>query len=160
MRKTGLARYMLKKLPVGIATGPFEFAFMAAYALLSGKYLFDIASGSGLADTVTLASLPLQGVVLDSWLAILFVSTVVTCVGLLSAGYKPLVGMRLERSGLCGAGAMILVYLLELVNRSGFSVGLGTATIALELLAVLYRVVLLGQALDILTEPKKGAPRP
>lgn len=157
MRKTGFARYMIRRLPVGFAASPFEFVFMLTYALTSGHYLLDIILGRR--DIIPLAALPLKGDTLNAWLVILFVSATVTCIGLLVNGYRPIGGLRLERSGLCGAGSMIAVYLFELYSVIGFSFNIGFITIVGLLVATLYKVALIGQALDTLTERKGSSPQ-
>lgn len=157
MFKTGFARYVIKRLPVGFAAAPFEFAFFLTYLIVSAKYLLDIILFGVARDAATLNALPLKGDSLDWWLGSLFAGSLCVCVGLLVNGYRPILGFRLERSGLCAAGAMIVVYVLELDSLIGFSFSLGFTTILLELVAVLYRILLVGRALDLLTEPKKRA---
>lgn len=157
MFKTGFARYVVRRLPVGIAAAPFESAFFLTYLLVSAKYLLDIMLFGVARDAATLNALPLKGDSLNWWLASLFAGSLAVCVGLLFNGYRPILGFRLERAGLCSAGAMIVVYVLELYSFVGFSFNLGFITILLELGAVLYRIALVGRALDSLTEPKKGS---
>lgn len=157
--KTGFARYVIKRLPVGFAASPFEFVFMLAYALISGKYLAEIALGTDPTDLASLSAVPLlRGDVLNAWLVTLLIGTICACMGLLAIGYRPILGLRLERSGLCAAGAMIAYYEFAVYNAIGFSFGIGFITIIGLLLATLYKIVLIGQALDALTE-RKGTVR-
>lgn len=153
MRRIGFARFVLKRLPVGFAASPFEFVFMGAYALISGKYLAELALGTHAQDLVSLAAVPLlRGDRLDVWLGLLFAGAVCACLGILVNGYRPIIGLRMERSGLCAAGAMIAFYEFAVYNAIGFSFGIGFVTILGLLVATLYKIVLIGQALDVLTE--------
>jgi hypothetical protein len=99
MRKTGLAKFLAKRLPVGISLAPFEFAFMAAYGIATGKYLADKLFYAVDPDVSSLALLPIKGATLWFWVAALFIGCLMACAGLLVNGYRPLLGFRMERAG-------------------------------------------------------------
>jgi hypothetical protein len=141
---------LLKKLPIGIGAAPFEFAFFSAYGIATGKYLIDRISYSSDPDVSQLAALPLQGANLWIWISLLFVGCVTTCIGLLVNGYRPAFGLRVERAGLSMAGAMLVYYLVELINLVGFTFSLGLLALLLEMGAVWYRIAIVGRALDAL----------
>lgn len=159
MRKTGFGRFVIKWLPAGIATAPFEFAFFIAYALAAGKYLLDtLLYGHG-RDAAALAALPLKGAELTGWLIVLLVGSLFVCSGLVLTGKHPFVGLSLERAGLIGGGTAIGVYLVQIISsQHGFSFSIGLFTVVVELLAVLYRTLLVGQVLDRITRKARTRP--
>lgn len=147
MRRGG---YLLRKVPAGIAVAPFEFMFLCAYGLASGNLLMDELRHH---HDVTLHVLPFRGWVLTTWLAVLLAGCVMGAFGILSSARWPRVGMRLERGGLIAAGCMIVVYMAGIISMFGFSVNISLVTIFLELLAFVYKIVLIGHALDALENP-------
>ena len=145
MRKTGLGRFIVRRVPASIAASPFEFFFVMAYAVAAGNYLVQI----GLHGVTTLPpGFPIRGDLEIYFWAIFFAGAVLTDIGLVIGSHRPLIGLRVERAGLLSFGAMIVAYLAAVVDLVGFTINIGIATIVLELLAVAYRTTLIGQALD------------
>lgn len=133
-----------------MAVAPFEFMFLCAYAVASGNLMIDRIRGY---QDVTLHALPFKGAVLTAWLAVLLCGCVMGAVGILASARSPRIGLRLERGGLVAAGCMIFVYLAGIIALIGFSVNISVVTVFLELLAFVYKIMLIGHALDALENP-------
>lgn len=141
---------ILRKVPAGLAVAPFEFMFLCAYGLGSGNLLLDQVRRH---RDAALHVLPFRGWVLTAWLAVLLCGCVLGATGILASAGSPRVGLRLERGGLAAAGCMIVVYLAGIISMFGFSTNITLVTIFLELLAFIYKIILIGHALDALENP-------
>lgn len=143
-------RFVVRKLPVGIAAAPFEFAFMLGYAISTGKVLVDLMDSSG-SSRITLAALPFgHGYAVYYWVALLFVGTLTALVGLLTVSKRPLLGLQVERAGLYAAGAAVTVYLgkiIVLVGLGSATTSIGLLAVFLQLLAIAYKILLINQTL-------------
>ena len=155
--KSTLGAWIVRKIPIGITAAPFEFAFMAGYALSAGKVIVDRLTGST-ASGITIRQLPFGGSwEVYYWLGLLFIGALTACVGLLTISKNALFGLQLERAGLFAAGAAILIYLGKIAAALGVNAtvsSIGLVVILLELLAVIYKIVLINHALH--DAPKKG----
>lgn len=140
-----LRKALTRRIPVGVAVAPFEFAWMLGYGVASGKILWDLVfSGSDPA----IVALPFGFRETVTWLILLLLGSVLCSVGLVLTGRRRLLGVHMERAGLYMAAAAILTYLAGIINRIGFSANLTLVTTSFMLLAALYRVVLLTQIID------------
>lgn len=157
MIKTGLRRLLVRRLPAGIASAPFEFMLLAAYTLISGNYLVELIR-TGTNDPTLKLVLPFTPLELTAWAAMLFIGALCTVVGLLTISRKPIIGLQAERAGLSLAGCMIAVYTVGVIDLVGFKFNLSIVLTTLELSAFAYKVAVIGQALESTIKPN-GDPR-
>lgn len=144
--KNSVRKFLVHKMPPGIALSPFEFAILVGYAIAACKLLVELSSHS---QDALIKALPFTGHELFLWLAMLLVGSLTGMAGLILTGRTPIYfGLQLERAGLVLVGAAVTVYLAGIVDLIGWNASnitlLGTF---FQVLAFAYKVTQLSQAL-------------
>jgi hypothetical protein len=144
--KHSLRRFVVRKMPPGIALEPFEFSIMLAYIVTSTKLLIELADRS---NDVLIKALPFRGLELLAFLVILLAGSLTGAVGLILRGHRPIFfALQVERAGLFLVGGAILTYLAGIINLIGPTLSnLTLVTTAFQLVALLYKGAQISQTI-------------
>lgn len=150
-----MIRRLLRRVPAGVASGPFEFAVALGY-LLTALHLL---TNDKEYDQVRRVLFPSGG--LFAWCLVLVVSTTSVIAGQLLQRRFLWGGLRLERYGLLGVAAALGAYVWAVWD---YTSGLSTAveTVGATFVACLYKSAIIGTALDgarLLAKRKRGPDR-
>jgi hypothetical protein len=146
-------RSVLRRVPAGVATGPFEFAIAVGY-LITGVRLF---ADPRFYAAIRAPLFPSGGAAY--WGALLLVGSVSTIAGQLFAARDPLRGLLAERAGLLVLSAAIVVYLYASWDHSG-SLSVAVETAGATLAACLFKAGTIRIATDgIALQAKRAAYR-
>lgn len=144
--KHRIRTFAVRKMPVGIALSPFEFAIQVGYLIASGKLLFDLAISD---HDVLVKALPFTGIQLGLWLALLFVGSLTGAVGLFLVGRPGVyIGLQVERAGLVLVGAAITTYLAGIIELIGWNAAnITLVATAFQLAAFVIKIAQISQVL-------------
>lgn len=137
---------MVRKMPVGIALSPFEFAIMVGYIVGSAKILAELSDHS---QDLLIKALPFTGGELLLWLIILLVGSLTAAMGLILTGRRSIYfGLQLERAGLFLVGGAVATYLAGIAELIGWSAAnLTLVATFFQLIALVYKIAQISQAL-------------
>lgn len=133
-------RWLQRKIPAGIAAGPFEFAVAVGYLVVAVRILVD----GRVYETLKVALFPHGG--LMAWTLLLLASTTAIVAGQLMSARSPLSGLGLERAGLIFLACDLAGYLYAVWARTG-GVSAAVETVGATLLACLYKAAMINTAL-------------